>query len=109
MPKLSALSLLLAASGLAQAATQTVDCGRLLDVKAGKWVERVSVVVENGSVKSVGPMTQGVDHIDLSKHSCMPGLIDMHVHLTGETQPEAGALRDALTANAADKAYDSGG
>ncbi|RJG22843.1 hypothetical protein D3872_05025 [Massilia cavernae] len=34
MPKLSALAaLLLAVSGVSQAATQTVDCGRLLDVK----------------------------------------------------------------------------
>ena len=107
MQKLSALSLLFAATGLAQAATQTVDCGRLLDVKGGKWLERVSVVVENGSVKSVGPMTQGADHIDLSKHSCMPGFIDMHVHLTGETQKQVDALRESISFDPADLAYRS--
>ncbi|NML61369.1 amidohydrolase family protein [Massilia sp. RP-1-19] len=107
MQKLSALSLLFAATGLAQAATQTIDCGRLLDVKGGKWLERVSVVVENGSVKSVGPMTQGADHIDLSKHACMPGFIDMHVHLTGETQKQVDALRESISFDPADLAYRS--
>ena len=48
MQKLSALSLAACSRRPAQAATQTVDCGRLLDVKAGKWRERVSIVVENG-------------------------------------------------------------
>lgn len=107
MQKLSALGLLFAVSGLAQATTQTVDCGRLLDVKAGKWLERVSVVVEDGLVKSVGPMTQGAGHVDLSAHSCLPGFIDMHVHLTGETQKQVDALHAILSLNPADLAYRS--
>jgi imidazolonepropionase-like amidohydrolase len=106
MQNLSILGLLLAA-GAAQAATQTVDCGRLLDVKAGVWRDKVSIVIENGSVKSVGPMTPGADHIDLSAHSCMPGFIDMHVHLTGETQKQVDSLRDAISSNPADYAYRS--
>ena len=106
MVKLSAVSLLLV-SGMAQAATQTVDCGRLLDVKAGKWVERVSIVIENGSVKSVGPMTQGPGHVDLSAHSCMPGFIDMHVHLIGETQKQVDALRESISFDPADMAFRS--
>jgi imidazolonepropionase-like amidohydrolase len=106
MVKLSAVSLLLV-SGMAQAATQTVDCGRLLDVKAGKWVERVSIVVENGSVKSVGPMTPGPGHVDLSAHSCMPGFIDMHVHLIGETQKQVDALRESISFDPADMAFRS--
>jgi hypothetical protein len=52
MKKLYAAGLLFAMGG-AHAATQTVDCGRLLDVKSGTWRERVSIVVENGSVKSI--------------------------------------------------------
>ncbi|MES2901707.1 MAG: amidohydrolase family protein [Pseudomonadota bacterium] len=106
MQKMSALVLMLAAGG-AQAATQTVNCGRLLDVKAGTWREKVSIVVENGKIKSIGPMTQGADHIDMSALSCMPGFIDMHVHLTGETKPQVEALREALSANPADEAYGS--
>ena len=106
MQKLSALCLLVAASS-AQAAPHTIDCARLLDVKAGTWREKVSIVVDNGKVVSVGPMTPGAGHTDLSAHSCMPGLIDMHVHLTNETQKQVDALRDTLTLNPADQAFKS--
>jgi imidazolonepropionase-like amidohydrolase len=106
MKQLAAAGLLLALNG-AQAATQTVDCGRLLDVKSGTWRERVSIVIDNGTITSVGPMTPGADHVDLSGKSCLPGLIDMHVHLTSETQPAVDAYRDRLTADPADMAYRS--
>ncbi|SFD52376.1 metal-dependent hydrolase family protein [Massilia yuzhufengensis] len=106
MKQLYAAGLMLAMTG-AHAATQTVDCGRLLDVKSGAWRERVSIVVENGVVKSVGPMTQAPGNIDLSRHACLPGLIDMHVHLTGETQPVVDSYRDRLTADTSDLAYRS--
>src|SRR5690349_5608547 len=106
MKQLAAAGLLLALNG-AQCATQTVDCGRLLDVKSGTWRERVSIVIENGAIQSVGPMAQAADHIDLSGKSCLPGLIDMHVHLTSETQPAVDAYRDRLTADPADMAYRS--
>ncbi|NHZ34334.1 metal-dependent hydrolase family protein [Massilia rubra] len=118
MLKLSAIGILLAC-GSAQAATQTVDCGRLLDVKTGAWRDKVSIVIEDGVIKSVGPMSAGAGaganadanptagRVDLSAHSCLPGLIDMHVHLTGETQKQADALRDAISLNPADHAYRS--
>ena len=102
----AAAGLLLVATG-AGAATQTVNCGRLLDVKNGTWRENVGIVVENGSVKSVGPLSQAADAIDLSRHACLPGLIDMHVHLTGETAPVVDAYRDRLTADPADLAFRS--
>jgi imidazolonepropionase-like amidohydrolase len=52
-------------------------------------------------------MAAAPGHIDLSAYSCLPGLIDMHVHLTGETQAQVDSLRDTLTANPADSAYQS--
>ena len=103
MHKLSALCLLVAASSV-QAATQTIDCARMLDVKAGVWREKVSIVVADGKVVSIGPMTAGADHIDLSAQSCMPGFIDMHVHLSSETQKQVDTLRDALALGPADTA-----
>ncbi|THC41130.1 amidohydrolase family protein [Massilia sp. Mn16-1_5] len=106
MKQLAAAAMLLALNS-AHGAPQTVDCGRLLDVKSGTWRERVSIVIENGVVTSVEPMKQGADHIDLSNRSCLPGLIDMHVHLTSETQPAVDAYRDRLTADPADMAYRS--
>lgn len=106
MQKLSALCLLVAASSV-QAAPQTLDCGRLLDVKKGVWRDKVSIVVDNGKVVSVGPMTQGPGHIDLSQQSCMPGFIDMHVHLSGETKKQVDVLREVLSHNPADAALRS--
>ena len=105
MRKLGAAGLLLT-MGAAGAATQTVDCGRLLDVKAGVWREKVTVHIENGSVKAIEP-TQGKGDVDLGSMSCMPGFIDMHVHLTSQTQPQVEALRGQMTLDAIDRAYDS--
>ncbi|WLI88757.1 amidohydrolase family protein [Massilia sp. R2A-15] len=106
MRKISLAGMLMIA-GAAHAAPQVVDCGRLLDVKAGVWRERVSITVDNGVVTAIGPMAAAPGHIDLSAYSCLPGLIDMHVHLTGETQPQIASLRDALSSNPADAAYQS--
>jgi len=105
MKKLGAASLMLAI-GTANAATQSVNCGRLLDVKSGTWREKVTVVIENGNVKSIEP-TQGKADVELGGMSCMPGFIDMHVHLTHQTQPQVEALRGQLTLDAIDRAYDS--
>ncbi|MDQ2990366.1 MAG: amidohydrolase family protein [Pseudomonadota bacterium] len=106
MQKYPLLGLLMMA-GAAHAAPVTVDCGRLLDVKAGVWRERVSITVDNGVVKSIGPMAAEPGHVDLSAFSCLPGFIDMHVHLSGETQAQVDSLRDTLTSNPADSAYQS--
>jgi imidazolonepropionase-like amidohydrolase len=94
-------------AGAVHAAPVTVDCGRLLDVRAGAWRERVSITVDKGVVMSVAPMVAGPGHVDLSAYSCLPGFIDMHVHLTGETQAQVDSLRDTLTSNPADSAYQS--
>ena len=106
MQKYPVLGLLMMA-GAVHAAPVTVDCGRLLDVKAGVWRERVGITVDNGVVTAIAPLAAGADHIDLSAYSCLPGFIDMHVHLTSETRKEAESLRAALTQNPADAAYRS--
>lgn len=106
MQKYPLLGMLMMA-GAVHAAPVTVDCGRLLDVKAGVWRERVSITVDNGVVKSIAPMAAGPGHVDLSAYSCLPGLIDMHVHLTGETKAQVDAMRETLSSNPADSAYRS--
>jgi imidazolonepropionase-like amidohydrolase len=103
MQKLSAL-LFLAAASSAQGASLTIDCGRMLDVKAGTWREKVSIVVEDGKVVSVGPMSPGAGHVDLAAQSCMPGFIDMHVHMAVETQKQVDMLREVIAFSPADSA-----
>lgn len=106
MRAISALGLLLML-GSANAAVQTVDCGRLLDVKAGVWRDKVTVTVDSGVITSVAPTGAAKGTIDLSTQSCLPGLIDMHVHMTSETQRQVDSLRAALSQDAADEAYRS--
>ena len=103
-------ALLLAAS--TSGAATSVDCGRLLDVKAGVWRERVRVTVDKGRFVSIAPLPEAAaagDGVDLRGLSCLPGLMDMHTHLTGETRPQAESFRDRLMLNPADHAYRSVG
>ena len=76
---------LLLACGAAAAEHLTVRCGKLLDVRAGKYLTNVDVVAENGKFTSIGPPGSPVAKaIDMSANTCMPGLIDVHVHMTSD-------------------------
>lgn len=105
--KIAALAALVMLSS-SPAAALTVDCDRLLDVKTGRWLERVKLTVENGKFVSVVPQ-KAEAAADRNGLYCLPGLMDMHTHLTFETQPQADSFRDALTANPADYAFRSVG
>ncbi|MET3527032.1 imidazolonepropionase-like amidohydrolase [Phenylobacterium koreense] len=79
----------LAASSMAvqaQAATVAVSADRLVDVATGKQVERPLVVITDGRIVSVGKqgdaIPAGAQQVDLPGVTLLPGLIDMHVHLT---------------------------
>ena len=62
-----------------------VHCGKLLDVKSGTLRDDVMVLIEDGRIMAVGaPAPSGVTPIDLSTVTCMPGLIDVHDHLTSD-------------------------
>lgn len=95
----------------APASALVLDCGRLLDVKKGEWREHVSVTVIGARIIAVEPQPQNRtgERVDLNGYVCLPGLIDSHVHLTGETQNEADSLRSTLSDNPADHAYRSVG
>jgi imidazolonepropionase-like amidohydrolase len=63
-------------------------CGHLIDTVAGKMLGESTIVIENGHVREVLSGSQapaGATAIDLKSQTCMPGLIDSHVHLTGQT------------------------
>ena len=85
-------SLLIAASALAlsvpAAATTVVTADRYLDVTSGRYVEHPAIFIgDDGRISGISDARQvrwsaDVKHIDLAGETLLPGLIDMHVHLT---------------------------
>lgn len=59
----------------------------MVDVVAGRTVDRPLILVTDGRISAVGTqgslaVPEGVKRIDLPGKTLLPGLIDMHVHLT---------------------------
>ena len=77
-----------AADAPAPAVATALQCGHLIDTANGKMLGATTILIEGGRIKDVVGGAQspsGATIVDLSTQTCMPGLIDAHVHLTGET------------------------
>jgi len=66
-----------------------VYCGKLLDTKTGQWIESALIHMDPSSEKIIQIIPeakvnrdQNKDMLNLSKHYCLPGLIDMHTHIS---------------------------
>jgi len=64
-----------------------IKAGRVLDVKAGKYLDGQSVLVRDGNIEAIAPATElqkqtpGAKVIDLGNATLLPGMIDCHTHL----------------------------
>jgi imidazolonepropionase-like amidohydrolase len=62
-----------------------VQCGKLIDGVTAAAHGPSTVVIRDGRVESVQPgaaSPPGLPVVDLRHYTCLPGLIDMHTHLT---------------------------
>src|SRR5882757_9079815 len=72
----------------AVADTVVVTADRMVDVLAGRIVVRPQITITDGRVTAVSsqdaPAAAGARRIELPGMTLLPGLIDMHVHLTSD-------------------------
>ena len=62
-----------------------IRCGAMLDVRKGELIPHAVIVVDRGVIQGVNiAAPAGAEVIDLSRGTCMPGLMDVHDHLTDE-------------------------
>ncbi len=74
----------------ASAAPIALQCGALIDVKALMVLTERTIVIDAKRIERVEAgyvSPPGARVIDLRSHTCMPGLIDLHVHLDNNLTP----------------------
>jgi imidazolonepropionase-like amidohydrolase len=88
LPGLATLSLFVALAPFqATAQNMVIKGAAILDVTKGDMIKNHVVIVKDGRIDAVSParsadIPKGIEIIDLQGHTLLPGLIDMHVHLT---------------------------
>jgi imidazolonepropionase-like amidohydrolase len=82
--------LLAAAPALAE--NIALQCGDVFESKSARLVGARTIVTSDGRISQVLPgrvEVPGARAVDLAGHTCMPGWIDLHVHLASESNPRA--------------------
>ncbi|WP_462154712.1 Xaa-Pro dipeptidase [Pseudoalteromonas piscicida] len=83
------MSTALFVSSSVYAQTYVLNADSAIDVVSGKLISPATVIVEDNKIISVGKSNRkaypkDAEVIDLSGHTLLPGLFDMHVHLTSD-------------------------
>jgi imidazolonepropionase-like amidohydrolase len=104
------LTLLLLSVSIACYSQRTlIYCGQMIDGISEKVQSEMTIIVENDKIIDIQKgyiSAKNTDNvIDLKSKTVMPGLMDMHVHLEGESNP--GSYLTEFTSNKADVAFDA--
>ena len=111
MKNTTLLFILIVWSGHASSNSMTIYCERLIDVVKGEILYRQEIEIAGERILEVRPRPENyLEHtsqntIELKDHTCMPGLMDMHVHIITETNPDR--FVDRFRLEPADFAYSS--
>ena len=85
MIRIVSIALLLMLNAPAFAAATVLECARLIDVDRGRLLEGQQVLIEGNRITAVGKNVEApADAARIELDTCLPGLMDMHVHLSGQ-------------------------
>jgi imidazolonepropionase-like amidohydrolase len=90
--RLILLAAALAAAVPAAAETVALKCGEVFDSKSARLVGARTLVTSDGKIAQVlpgGASVPGAREVDLAGHTCMPGWIDLHVHMAQQSGPRS--------------------
>ncbi len=109
MRKLFLLLLAVSVMNVITAQRTIIHCGQLIDVKTLQVLKEMSVIIDGNKITDVqkGYTAASANDkiIELKNQTVMPGLIDMHVHMESETNPNK--YMETFTFNPADFAFQS--
>ena len=94
---------------LLSAQVTILHCGVLIDGKSDNTAKVMSVLIDKGTIIDLldGYVDPGIGDtaIDLNNYTVLPGLMDMHTHLSGESNPKK--YMERFTLDLDDYAYQS--
>lgn len=83
----------------------TLKCGTVIDVETGKLSKNQYIETENGRFHKIENYQNQIVDLDLSNKFCLPGLMDMHTHIS--FQNGKNIYMEKFQFNEADVAFDS--
>lgn len=88
LPSLALAAAFLATGASALAETVVLTADAMVDVETGRLIDDPAITITDGIITDVAtgeaPQIEGAEYIDLNGLTIMPGMIDMHVHLTSD-------------------------